>query len=97
MGFFVYRLKTLRTLFGMQVGMPGRPLLFMGGEFAQGREWNENRSIDWHECHEHDREKFLHYVSDLMRVYKTEPALHAGKCIYLFINGGFHEAPLRYQ
>ncbi len=39
---------SLRLLFGYMYGHPGKKLLFMGGEFAQWREWNHDRSLDWH-------------------------------------------------
>jgi len=50
--------------------------MFMGCEFGQGREWNYDRSLDWHLL-----EKPLHaglklFVHDLNRVYRSEPALH---------------------
>eukprot|EP00914_Ancora_sagittata_P026195 GHVO01051619.1.p1 GENE.GHVO01051619.1~~GHVO01051619.1.p1 ORF type:complete len:755 (+),score=131.46 GHVO01051619.1:88-2352(+) len=75
---FVDRLKTLRTLFGLQVGSPGRPLIFMGSEFGQGAEWSESQSLDWHEAAERDREKVMLWLSDLLGVYKYHKALHAG-------------------
>ena len=42
------RYANLRLLFGYMYGMPGKKLLFMGGEFAQWPEWNHDRSLDWH-------------------------------------------------
>lgn len=75
---FLERLRTLKALYGFQVGMPGRPLLFMGGEFGQGREWKETRSVDWHEALEPARKGVLAFVADVYGLYCAEPALHFG-------------------
>ncbi|KAL8445499.1 hypothetical protein Emed_005580 [Eimeria media] len=75
---FEDRIRTLKTLYGFQVGMPGRPLIFMGGEIGQGREWKDSRSVDWHEGDEELRKKLCIWVSDLLGLYRAEPALHAG-------------------
>ena len=42
------RLASLRALLAYQHALPGKKLLFMGGEFGQEREWNHDRSLDWH-------------------------------------------------
>jgi 1,4-alpha-glucan branching enzyme len=75
---FFDKLRQLRTLIGFQVGSPGRPLLFMGGEIAQGKEWNYRQSVDWHEGEEEGRGKFCTWVSDLMGVYQSHKPCHAG-------------------
>ncbi|KAL7067394.1 putative 1,4-alpha-glucan branching enzyme [Cryptosporidium serpentis] len=75
---YMDRIRTMKALFGYQIGMPGRPLLFQGAEIAQGREWKESRSVDWHEGEEDIRKKVCIYLSDLLNTYKTYPSLHAG-------------------
>ena len=37
----------LRGLLAWMWAHPGKNLLFMGGELAQGREWSHDRSLDW--------------------------------------------------
>jgi 1,4-alpha-glucan branching enzyme len=56
---------------------PGKKLLFMGGEFGQGREWNFDRSLDWHEAAEPERSRVQRFVKDLGRLYQRERALWA--------------------
>ncbi len=67
----------LRAYYAFMWAYPGKKLMFMGGEFAQGREWNHDESLDWHllEMDWHRGVQML--LRDLNRVYQTEPALHA--------------------
>ena len=41
------KFANLRAYFGFMWTHPGKKLLFMGGEIAQGTEWNHDRSLDW--------------------------------------------------
>jgi 1,4-alpha-glucan branching enzyme len=54
---------------------PGKKLLFMGSEFAQGAEWSHERSLDWHLLENPDHAGIQSLVRDLNRAYKAEPAL----------------------
>jgi 1,4-alpha-glucan branching enzyme len=75
-GDYWQQFANLRLLYGYQYTMPGKKLLFMGGEFGQWTEWNHDSELDWalfgHKYHDSLRR----YVGDLNRVYRTEPALH---------------------
>ncbi|HSZ07191.1 MAG TPA: 1,4-alpha-glucan branching protein GlgB [Steroidobacteraceae bacterium] len=66
----------LRTLFGYMWAHPGKKLLFMGGEFAQRREWTHEGELEWwvSELPGHSGVKRL--IGDLNRVYRRELALH---------------------
>ena len=71
------KFANLRAYYGFMWGHPGKKLLFMGQEFAQGHEWNHDAEIDW-ACIGNP----LHYgvqqlVRDLNRLYRGTPALYA--------------------
>src|SRR5262249_32275640 len=66
----------LRLLYGYMWTMPGKKLLFMGGELAQGREWNHDHGLDWHLLDTPSHAGVAQWVADLNRVYQGEPALH---------------------
>ncbi len=67
---------TLRTLYGYMYGHPGKKLLFMGGEFGQWREWNHDRSLDWHLLDDPLHAALRRFLQDLNWHYHAEPALH---------------------
>jgi len=54
---------------------PGKKLLFMGCEYAQGNEWKADRSLDWHEAGESFRPGVERLLEDLGRLYHSEEAL----------------------
>jgi 1,4-alpha-glucan branching enzyme len=66
----------LRTIYGYMYTHPGKKLMFMGCEFGQGREWDPDRSLDWHLLEKPLHAGLSRFVRDLNQVYKSEPALH---------------------
>jgi 1,4-alpha-glucan branching enzyme len=69
------QLANLRALYGYMWAHPGKKLLFMGGEFAQEREWNFETSLDWHLLDDAGHAGVQSLVRDLNAIYKDTPAL----------------------
>ena len=64
-----------RTLLGYYMTMPGKKMLFMGGEFGQMLEWRYDDQLEWNVL-EIDKNKRLHqYVKDLNHFYMGNKAL----------------------
>ncbi|WP_119678087.1 1,4-alpha-glucan branching protein GlgB [Indioceanicola profundi] len=74
------KFANLRAYFGFMWTHPGKKLLFMGGEFAQGREWNHDASLDWHLLDIDWHQGVQSAVRDLNRLYRDTPALHELDC-----------------
>ncbi len=55
---------------------PGKKLLFMGAEFGQFTEWNENRELDWSSLKFERHQTLQKYIRDLNHLYKNHPALY---------------------
>ena len=66
---------TLRALYAHMWAHPGKQLLFMGGELAQGTEWSEAGSLDWYVLDYPLHAGVRRCVADLNRAYRDEPAL----------------------
>lgn len=74
------KFANLRAYYAFMWGYPGKKLLFMGQEFAQRREWSEERSLDWDLRGAPAHEGVRNLVKDLNRLYRSKRALHAGDC-----------------
>jgi 1,4-alpha-glucan branching enzyme len=74
-GDYWQQFANLRMLFGYQYAMPGKKLLFMGGEFGQWNEWNHDAELDWLLTRYPQHDGLKRYVGDLNRLYRTLPAL----------------------
>ena len=70
------KFANLRSLYGFMFTHPGKKLLFMGSEFGQWDEWNHDKSIDWHLLEFTPHKGLQKYVTDLNRIYHSEPALY---------------------
>jgi len=69
------KLANLRLLLTYMYTRPGKQLLFMGTEIAPDREWNHDRSLDWHLMADPMRAKFSAFLEELGRLYRATPAL----------------------
>jgi 1,4-alpha-glucan branching enzyme len=74
------RFANLRAYFAFMWTHPAKKLLFMGGEFAQEREWNHDIGLDWQLLGDPLHAGVLDLVRDLNRLYRTIPALHRLDC-----------------
>jgi 1,4-alpha-glucan branching enzyme len=84
------RFAGLRATYGYMWAHPGKKLLFMGGEFAQSREWHHERVLDWHLMVQELHGGVRRWVADLNRVYTATPALWQDD----FSSAGFDWAPV---
>jgi len=70
------KFANLRALLAYQWLFPGKKLLFMGGEFGQRAEWNENSQLDWWLLDAGPYHRGLQqFVADLNKLYLAAPGL----------------------
>jgi 1,4-alpha-glucan branching enzyme len=74
------KLATLRLLYGYQWTLPGKKLLFMGGELGVWGEWHHDAELDWALAANPAHGGLARWLGDLNTAYRTYPAWHAGDC-----------------
>jgi 1,4-alpha-glucan branching enzyme len=70
------KFANLRLLYTYMFTYPGKKLLFMGNEFAQGLEWNDSEALEWHLWDKPYHKGISTLLTDLNRLYKELPPLH---------------------
>jgi 1,4-alpha-glucan branching enzyme len=70
------RFANLRLVYSYMFTHPGTKLLFMGAEFAQGSEWNFQKSLDWYVLQYPNHQGMQQTVQALNKLYRGEPALY---------------------
>jgi 1,4-alpha-glucan branching enzyme len=74
-GILEHKFANLRLAYGYMMTHPGKKLLFMGQDFAQPMEWNENQGLHWELLDDTNHSKMNDYVRDLNKLYRQYPAL----------------------
>lgn len=69
------QLAGVRAYLAYMWAHPGKQLLFMGQEFAQESEWNNERSLDWWLAESAPHRGVQNLVATLNSVYRSSPAL----------------------
>jgi len=74
------KFATLRAYYALMWAYPGKKLLFMGQDFGQRREWNENVGLDWDLMQYGPHKGLSDLVRDLNHLYRGRAALHQRDC-----------------
>ena len=70
------KFANLKAGYAFMIGHPGKKLLFMGQDFAQLREWSEERELDWYLLSEQPHQQMQNWVQDLLHLYRKNKALY---------------------
>ena len=74
-GSYDEKFDAYRTLLGYYMTIPGKKLIFMGGEIGQFLEWRYDDQLEWNLLENPKHIKLKEYVRDLNRFYLENPAM----------------------
>ena len=70
----------LKAAYTYMTGHPGKKLLFMGQDFGQGREWSEERELDWYLLQYDLHRNLQSYMKELLHLYREHPCMYELDC-----------------
>ncbi|MDD6214789.1 MAG: 1,4-alpha-glucan branching protein GlgB [Firmicutes bacterium] len=68
-GSYDEKFSSYRTLLGYYLSLPGKKLMFMGGEIGQFIEWRYDEGLEWNLLNLEKHKKLHHYVKEINRFY----------------------------
>lgn len=68
-GSYEEKFASYRTLLAYYLSMPGKKLMFMGGEIAQFIEWRYYEGLEWHLLNIEMHKKLQNYVKEINKFY----------------------------
>lgn len=70
------KLANMKVAYTLQIGYPGKKLLFMGQDFGQSSEWDINHQLDWYLQYMPSNRSLQNFVADLQNLYKRYSSLY---------------------
>ena len=74
-GTYEEKFDAYKALMGYYMSVPGKKLLFMGGEFGQFLEWRFDDQLEWNLLDIERHRKLKTYIKDLNNFYSAHPAM----------------------
>ncbi len=90
-GSYEQKFGQYKTLLALYMTIPGKKLLFMGGEFGQFLEWRFDDQLEWNLLEQENHKKLKRYVKELNHFYLDNPEMwHEDHNMagFVWINGG---------
>lgn len=70
------RIDNLKVAYTYLMGQPGKKLLFMGQDFGQDSEWDEERQLDWYLQYDPKHRQLHSLFRDLLSIYKKYSCMY---------------------
>ena len=68
-GTYEQKFSTLRAFYGYMMALPGKKIMFMGGEFGHFIEWRYDAQLEWFLLEYESHGRLKHYVRELNHIY----------------------------